>query len=188
MLWTIHGERFLYESDWVSLALTDIEIPATAATEAKRFEHHVIRMPAPATGVVVWDSDRGVLLLWRHRFITGTWGWEVPAGRVDPGEDPPTAAAREVEEETGYRCARPLTALHHYAAASGVADHRYFLYSCEGAEHIGEPTDPAESERIEWVPFDQLRTDIKAGKIDNGLTLTALLWCFTFGIFPEPAA
>ncbi len=44
-----------------------------------------------------------MLLLWRHRFITDTWGWEIPLGRAEPGEGPAEAAAREVEEETGWR-------------------------------------------------------------------------------------
>jgi len=44
-----------------------------------------------------------VLLLWRHRFITVTWGWEIPVGRAEPGGSPAQAAAREVEEETGWR-------------------------------------------------------------------------------------
>ena len=40
-------------------------------------------------------------MLWRHRFITDSWGWEIPAGGVDAGETPEDAAAREVLEETG---------------------------------------------------------------------------------------
>jgi hypothetical protein len=73
--WIEHGERSVYESPWVSLRLVDVEVPGGA-----RFEHHVIRRPFPAAGTVVVGPD-GVLLLWRHRFITRTWGWEVPAGR-----------------------------------------------------------------------------------------------------------
>ena len=83
MKWIVHGERMIYESEWVSLALTDIEIPG-----GPRFDHHVVRMPAEASGTVIDVADRGVLLLWRHRFTTDTWGWEVPAGRVDAGETP----------------------------------------------------------------------------------------------------
>ena len=78
MEWTVHGERSVYESEWMNLSLVDVELPS-----GKRFEHHVLRMPCDAAGVVVDDPDRGVLLLWRHRFISDTWGWEVPgrAGR-----------------------------------------------------------------------------------------------------------
>ncbi len=180
MQWTVHGERNLYESEWVTLALTDVEIPDCGPGHpAKRFEHHVIRMPSPATGVVVHDPAKGVLLLWRHRFITDTWGWEVPAGKVDPGESPEVAAAREAREETGWK-AGSLTHLCSYAPASGVGDHRYELYYANVATYVGEPTDPSEAERIEWVSIERLRTEIAEGRVDNGLSLTALLWCFAF--------
>ena len=87
MRWTVHGERSLYESDWMCLRLVDVELPG-----GRRFEHHVLRTPAHAAGVVVHDPDRGVLLLWRHRFITDEWGWEIPAGRIDDGEAVEAAA------------------------------------------------------------------------------------------------
>ena len=69
MRWTIHGERSLYESDWVRLRLVDVELP-----DGHRFEHHVVRLPRDAAGTVVIDPERGVLLLWRHRFVTDGWG------------------------------------------------------------------------------------------------------------------
>jgi 8-oxo-dGTP pyrophosphatase MutT (NUDIX family) len=69
----------------------------------RAFDHHVVRMPAAAAGTVVADPHGGVLLLWRHRFTTDSWGWEVPAGRIDEGETPEQAAAREVLEETGWQ-------------------------------------------------------------------------------------
>src|SRR5207302_72068 len=94
--WTVHGERPIYESDWVSLSMADVELP-----DGRRFDHHVVRAGAPAAGVVVHDPDRGFLLIWRHRFITDRWGWEVPAGRLDEGESAEDAAARETLEETG---------------------------------------------------------------------------------------
>src|SRR5688572_27698183 len=81
----------------MSVDLDDVEIP-----NAERFEHHVVRLPHPSTAVVVVE-DRKVLLMWRHRFTTGVWGWEIPAGRCEEGESPMEAAVRETEEETGYR-------------------------------------------------------------------------------------
>lgn len=176
--WSVHGEQILYDSEWVRLTLADVEIPGP---QGRRFGHHVVRMPAPAAGVVVHDR-RGVLLLWRHRFITDTWGWEVPAGKVDPGETAAQAARREVIEESGW-APGPLTHLCSYAPASGVADHRFELFAADGATHLGDPTDLTEAERIEWVPVTTVRDEIAAGRVDNGLTLTALLWAFTFGLF-----
>jgi 8-oxo-dGTP pyrophosphatase MutT (NUDIX family) len=174
MKWTVHGERMIYESPWVSLALADIEIPG-----GDRFEHHVIRMPAEAAGTVVHDPDRGVLLLWRHRFTTDTWGWEVPAGRIDDGETPAGAAAREAEEETGWRPG-PVRLLTSYFPHNGSSDACFHLFEAEGAVHIGDPTDPSESERVEWVPLHLLRAEIAAGRVRDGLSLTALLWWLAF--------
>ncbi|HET6953834.1 MAG TPA: NUDIX hydrolase [Acidimicrobiales bacterium] len=170
MRWTIHGEREIYGSEWMRLVLVDVEIPGV-----ERFDHHVVRYPQPASGTVVHDPDRGVLLLWRHRFITDTWGWEVPAGRIEPGETPEAAARRETVEETGWRPG-PLTCLGAYAPNNGTSDQRFNVFLAEGATHIGDPTDVGESERIEWVPVPEVRKLIAAGEVIDGLSLTALLW------------
>lgn len=174
MRWNVHGERVIYDSPWVRLALADVEIPGE-----RRFEHHVVRMPAAAAGAVVHDPERGVLLLWRHRFTTDTWGWEVPAGRVDDDEAPEQTAARETLEETGWR-AGPLRHLTTYFPHNGTSDATFHLFTADGAEHVGPPSDPSESERVEWVPLATLRDEIRAGRVLDGLSLTALLWWFTF--------
>ncbi|MFZ4810532.1 MAG: NUDIX hydrolase [Ilumatobacteraceae bacterium] len=173
MRWTVHGERIVYDSPWIRLALTDIEIPG-----GDRFEHHVIRMPAEAAGTVVHDPDRGVLLLWRHRFTTDSWGWEVPAGRVDDGETPIEAGAREALEETGWSPG-PLSHLTTYYPHNGTSDATFHLFEAAGASYVGDPSDPSESERVEWVPIDRLRAEIAAGRVRDGLSLTALLWWLT---------
>ena len=170
MKWTVHGERMIYESPWVNLALTDIEIPG-----GPRFDHHVIRMPAEAAGTVIDVADRGVLLLWRHRFATDTWGWEVPAGRVDEGETPIQAGAREVLEETGWRPG-PLEPIGRYFPYNGTSDGVFNLFRTTSAEYVGDPSDPSESERIEWVQWPFILAEIAAGRIGDGLSLTALLW------------
>jgi 8-oxo-dGTP pyrophosphatase MutT (NUDIX family) len=171
MKWTVHGERTIYASDWVCLTLVDVELPSGA-----RFDHHVVRLPAEAAGVVVQDSERGVLLLWRHRLPTDTWGWEVPAGRVDEGETPADAAAREALEETGWRPG-PLTRLTTYHPLNGSSDATFHLFSAAGAEHVGDPHDPDEAERVEWRSWEQVRAAIRAGQVLDGMSLTALLWC-----------
>lgn len=174
MRWVVHGERAVYESEWVSLALVDVEVPG-----GERFEHHVVRMPGEASGVVVSDGDR-VLLIHRHRFITDTTGWEIPAGRVEPGEDPMDAGARETLEETGWRPG-PLTPLFTYFPSIGLLDQRFNIYLAAGAEHVGDPADASESDRVEWVPVADLPGLMRSGQVQDGYSLTALLWFMAFG-------
>lgn len=175
MRWIVHGERTLYDSPWMRLALTDVEVPG-----GERFEHHVVRAPADASGTVVVDPERGVLVLWRHRFTTDTWGWEVPAGRIDHGETPEQAAARETLEETGWSPG-PLTWLTTYHPNNGQSDLRFHVFVAAGATHVGEPTDRAEAERVEWLPIPQLRAEVAAHRVVDGLSLTALLWAMNAG-------
>ncbi len=188
MRWQVHGERDIYTSEWLTVALADVEVPAVGDHPAHRFEHHVVRSERPASGTVVLDRVDGVdsvLLLWRHRFITDTWGWEIPAGGVDEGETSLQAARREVVEESGWDVGGDAGTLEHlvdYFPLNGMADKRFDLFLARGAVHVGEPTDPSESERIEWVPVERLRAEVSAGHVGDGLSLTALLWCLAFGL------
>src|SRR5262249_47302492 len=63
--WTVHGERRIYSNPYVSLCLVDVEQP-----DGRRWEYHVVRLRSLAA-VVLLDAQERVLLMWRHRFITG---------------------------------------------------------------------------------------------------------------------
>jgi len=169
MRWIEHGERSLYESPWMSLRLVDVEIPGDS-----RFDHHVVRFPNHAAGTVVHDPDRGaVLLLWRHRFITDSWGWELPAGNLDPGEAPEAGAVREALEESGWR----PSALEHlltYHPMPGAVDQTFHLFYASRAEEVGPPVDTSEAERVEWVPVTDVRDGLLDGRVSEGMSLTAL--------------
>lgn len=177
MRWNVHGERNLYTSEWMSLVMVDVEPPG-----ADRFEHHIVRFPRAASGAIVHDPALGVLLLWRHRFSTDAWGWEVPAGRVEDGEDPAEAAARETLEESGWRPG-PLEHVVSFNPAAGVADLTFHAYLARGAQHVGDPVDHLESERIEWVPLETVREELRAGRILDGLSVAGLGCAFAFGMF-----
>lgn len=175
MRWTVHGERSLYESEWMNLRLVDVELPS-----GERFEHHVLRIPREAAAAVVRDPDRGVLLLWRHRFVTDTWGWEIPGGRIDDGESPEEAAARETLEETGWRPGR-LRPLVSYHPLPGGVDQRFHVFLADGATHAGDPVDADEAERVEWVDADGVRELVLKGEVVDGYSLTGLLYALAAG-------
>jgi 8-oxo-dGTP pyrophosphatase MutT (NUDIX family) len=169
MQWTVHGRRTIYDSPWMSLDLVDVEQP-----DGNRYEQHVVRMARPVAATVMTDADGRALLMWRHRHVTGTWGWEIPSGRIEQDESPEQAAAREAEEETGWRPG-PLRLLVASQPSNGSIDTEHYIFHGEAAEHVGEPTDRSEAERVEWVPLPEVRGLIAKGEIVSGPTLIGLL-------------
>lgn len=136
-------------------------------------------MHTPAgAGVVALDAEQRVLLMWRHRYITDGWGWEIPIGKIEDGETPAEAAAREFEEETGWR-AGPLRHLLTLRPTPGLSDSEHHIYQADTARRVGSPADAFESERIAWVPLSDLSSMIAKGEITSGTTLAALLYVLT---------
>jgi 8-oxo-dGTP pyrophosphatase MutT (NUDIX family) len=171
MRWTVHSEKPLYQDEWLDIRLADVELP-----DGRHLEHRLIRTPPGAGCVTLRDGQ--VLLLWRHRFITGTWGWEIPVGKIDPGEDPAAAAARETEEETGWRPG-PLTPLLRIEPTPGLSDSVHHIFLADGAERTGPPQDDYESDHISWVPLAEVPALISRGHIPTGTTIAALLYTIT---------
>lgn len=171
---SVHGERMLHDTGFVRLAMAEVEL-----ADGERREHHVVRVPTAAAGVVIDGGERGALLLWRRRFTTGTWGWEIPAGRIAEGESPVQAAEREALEETGWRPG-PLRPLTTYFPHNGLSDATFHLFLADGADHVGERQDVNAAERVDWMAWEDVTAAIRAGQVGDGLTLTALLWIFAF--------
>jgi len=175
MQWQTFGETTIYDSPWVRLATVDVDIPGHG-----RVDHHVIRTTAQASGCVIADPDRGILMLWRHRFITNTWGWEVPAGRIDGDESARDAAAREALEETGWQPG-PLRHLVSFHPSNGLTDQTFHRWMADSAEYVGDPSDPSESERIAWLPAAEVHDLITSGGVVDSMSLVGLLYAFSTG-------
>ncbi|GAA0612069.1 NUDIX hydrolase [Kribbella sandramycini] len=173
-VWTIHGERLVDDTRRLRLSIASVELP-----DGVQFEQYVLRMPKAAMMVVLDDNQENVLMLWRHRFIIDRWVWELPGGYVDPNEDPAATAAREVEEETGWRPrnVKPLVSLQ---PSVGTTDAENLLFVSHGAEYIGEPEDINEAERVAWLPLTSVRDRIEAGEIIGAASLVGLLHVLAF--------
>ena len=128
-----------------------------------------MRLPRCAMTVVLDEPAERILLIWRHRFIIDRWMWELPGGYIDPGEDGIAAAAREVEEETGYR-PRSLEPILTFQPMTGSADSAHELYLARGADRVGAPL-ADEAEEVRWIPLAELPGLIATGQILGAATI-----------------
>jgi 8-oxo-dGTP pyrophosphatase MutT (NUDIX family) len=167
--WTIHEERLIDGTRKLQLSVAHVELP-----DGVHFEQYVLRMPKAAIAVVLDDAGERVLMIWRHRFVPDLWTWELPGGYVDSNEDPAVTAAREVEEETGWRV-RNMRPLGSFQPLAGTADFENLLFLSEGAEDTGKPADINEAAKIAWVPLDSIRGRLAKGEIIGAAAQIGLL-------------
>jgi 8-oxo-dGTP pyrophosphatase MutT (NUDIX family) len=169
MDWKNLGEKPVVHTPWFRLNLAEVELPG-----GRRLDHYLLRLPPVVLAAVIDARDR-VLLLWRHRFIPDTWGWELPSGLADPAEDLAAAAAREALKESGWEPSG-LRLLMRLEPSGGLTDSVHHVYWTQQVTYHGEPEAAFESERIEWLPLGQVPALIADGQIRAASTVAALLY------------
>lgn len=116
------------------------------------------------------DTRRRILLVRQYRLAARADLWELPAGRLDPGEKPLQAAKRELQEETGYRASRWKKLISFYPSPGFVSEKMTIFLATELT--AGEAT-PMEDERIQarWFSARQVEQMILSNKIQDSKTM-----------------
>jgi ADP-ribose pyrophosphatase len=137
-------------------------------------KEYFVRDSGIRAGVLLVKGD-SVLLVRQYRLQINTLSWEIPGGRVDPGESPVQAATRECFEESGVKCLnlRPLVFYHPGLDANYNPSHLFWTSEFDGSD--GLPDSPDEVVALEWVPLKRCNELIASGELADAFTMIALL-------------
>ncbi len=160
-------ETLVYRGKIVDLFLEQVMLPNGAKAELE-----IVRHPGGAAAVAI-DAENRVCLLRQYRHAAGGWLWELPAGKLDPGEPPLATAQRELQEEAGLHAARwePLGKI---ISSPGVFTEVVHLFLARGLSHVAANAEAHEVFEVHWVPFAEALTQARTGVIVDAKTLAGL--------------
>lgn len=133
----------------------------------------VVRHPGGAGGLPLFD-DGTVALVRQYRHPAGRDLLEIPAGRIEPGESPESCAAREIEQEIGFRPGR-IDKLVEFYSTPGFCEEKLHVYLATDLEPVGQQLDHDEHLEIVRLSLADALAMAESGEIEDSKTLIALL-------------
>lgn len=176
---TVHEETRLSGERVFQGAIISVEHDQVRLEDGSTALRETVRHPG-AVAVLAKDGDR-LLLVRQYRYAAGREFLEIPAGKLEPGEQPMPAARRELQEETGCECGQ-MVPLGLYYGSPGILDEKIWLYFAEITQKGSQHLDEDEFLSVEkWTPAE-LEGRIAGGMITDGKTLSAFLLARSRGL------
>ena len=157
----------IYKGRIITLNLETVTLPNGTTVDLE-----IIRHPG-AAAIVPLKDERTVVLIRQYRHAAGGFIYEIPAGKLHPGEDPRACAARELEEEIGYRVSS-LELLASIFTAPGFADEVIHIYQGTGLTPGTQNLSPDEVLDVIELSLDRAIAMIHDGTIRDGKTIVGL--------------
>lgn len=159
--------RDVYRGRIVHLRLEDVDLP-----NGEHITLEVVRHPG-AAAVVAVDAERHVVLVHQFRHAAGGFIWEIPAGVLEPGEDPRECARRELEEETGLS-AGEVEPLGSVLTAPGFCDERIQLFLATKLSATAQRLNRDEVLTVSRVPLAEAMRMVARGDICDAKSVAGL--------------
>ena len=165
---TVLASEYLYQGRIVKLRIDQVRTLTGLEVIREIVEH------PGAVAIVALDDRQRVVLVKQYRHAVRAMTIEIPAGTMEPNEDPLEAAQRELREETGFTADRfaPIGSIH---PAPGWSTEHIHLYLATGLTPGPTATEPDESIELLRVPLPDAVDMIRSGSIDDGKSISALL-------------
>jgi ADP-ribose pyrophosphatase len=167
--------RNIYTGKVVTLNVDTVQLPNGVTIDLETIRH------PGAAAVVPMKDDGTVVLIRQFRHAAGGFIYEIPAGKLSPGEDPLHCAARELEEEVGYRAAS-FELLSSIFTAPGFADEVIHVYKASGLIKGRQQLDHDEVLEIVEMPLTAAMERIVDGTIRDGKTIVGLQAVYIRGL------
>lgn len=159
--------RNIYTGRVVTLNIDTVTLPNGVTVDLETIRH------PGASAVVPMKDDGTIVLIRQFRHAAGGFIYEIPAGKLDPGEDPLNCAARELEEEIGYR-ASSLELLSSIFTAPGFADEVIHVYKATGLTKGRQQLDRDEVLEVVEMPLSEAIRKVEDGTIRDSKTIVGL--------------
>jgi 8-oxo-dGTP pyrophosphatase MutT (NUDIX family) len=136
-------------------------------------DYEIVHHPGGAA-VVALDGQNRVCLLRQYRPAASGWVWELPAGRLEPGEPPALTARRELVEEAGREAAE-WQDLGPMLSSPGVFDERIYLFLAQGLATVPQQHEAHEVLEAHWIDLPVALERAMSGEILDSKTVVGLL-------------
>ena len=157
-----------YQGSFLSLHVDQVQLP-NGRTSFREVVEHV-----DGVAILALDDRNNVLTVTQYRYVIGKTPLEIPAGTLEPGEDPVAGALRELKEETG---AVPDTFLPMGVTlpSPGCLSERLYLFLAKGLHMESQQLDEDEFLNVERIPFNEMVHRVMDGEIEDSKTIAAVL-------------
>lgn len=172
-MYELTEHKLIHEGDRISLYKDSYTMPDGHTATKDIIEHR------GAAAMLAVDNDGKILLVKQYRRSAQMETTEIPAGTMESGEQPIDCAAREIEEETGYKAGK-ITPLFDMYAAIGYSNEVIHIFLCEQLEKTSQDLDEDEFINVERYTLSETEQMIKNGDICDGKTISAILYCKNF--------
>jgi len=152
--------------------IIEVNIETVALPHGGSCELEIVHHPGGAAAVAL-DAEDKVCLLRQYRHAAGGWIWELPAGKLDPGEEPLLTAQRELREEAGLGAGR-WESLGSMISSPGVFTEVIHLYLARDLSYGTHNTEEHECIEVHWLPFAQALEWAESGEIRDAKSIIGL--------------
>jgi ADP-ribose pyrophosphatase len=167
---TVYASRRMYEGRVLSLRVDEIDKPRGEGRRTVEIVEH-----AGGAAIVAMPTPGEIILVRQFREAVGESLWELPAGMIERGEDPALTAARELEEETGYRAKR-LRYLRSLYPTPGYCMERVYLFVAEDLCAGEQRQEDVEDIEVRAWPLEKAWALVESDQLRDAKTQIGVSW------------